>query len=189
MIRSLLIVLAMLVGTATCAQDALPKFVQNLSDMDYATWATWQNRQADLRAAEEREDSYEEPYVYSVKTSTAVNGGVASSLRQLSKTNRSNDIATRRAVIIHEQSDWRNIASETGQQRYTNPDYVPPGPVTIHNPYARFASPVDRAPSWDKIFVPCKSGTMTVSEALDKLGSPAPAELLFSVLMTQALSK
>jgi hypothetical protein len=73
--------------------------------------------------------------------------------------------------------------------RYVNPAYTPPGPVTIHNPYARFANPVDREPRWDKIFVPSKSGTMTVSEAQDKLGSPVPAELLFSVLMSQGPGK
>lgn len=185
MIRCLLIVLAMLVGTTVCAQEGVPKFVQNLSSEDYATWAAWQNRQAKLRAAEESEESVEKPYITSVRTTSSISGGVTAALNRLNKTSRSKRGSTTRAAATNNVDTWRNATVETIPHRYVNPAYRPPGPLTIHNPYARFVNPVNRTPNWDKIFVPCKSGTMTVSEAMDKLGSLMPAELLFSVLMTQ----
>jgi len=188
MIRSLLIVLAMLVGTTACAQDALPQFVMALSDADYARWAAWQNRQSKLRAAEEAENSYEEPYVYSSKTATSVDGGLTAAILRLDKARRSKSGSTRRAATTRTQSDWRNIETETWQQRYVNPDYTPPGAVTIHNPYARFAKPVEgRVPNWDKLFVPCPDGTMTVTEALAKFPAPVSPEKFYSLIMSEWL--
>ena len=184
MIRSLLIVLAMMVGTTACAQEGLPKFVQSLSSEDYATWAAWQNRQAKLRTVEESEDSVEEPYIYSVRTTSSVNGGVTAALNRLNKTSRTKRSSTTRSTATNNVATWRDAVVETIPHRYVNPAYRPPGPVTIHNPYARFVNNVG-TPNWDKIFVPCESGTMTVSEAMDKLGSPVPAELLFSNVMSE----
>ena len=151
MIRSLLIVLAMLIGTTAYAQEGLPKFVQGLSDAEYATWAAWQNRQAKLRATEESENSDEEPYIYAVRTTAAVSRGV--------------------------------VEVETMPQRYANPAFKPPGSVTIHNPYARFVKNRG-APNWNKLFVPCTGGTMTVAEALNKLDGPARAEEVFTAIMS-----
>jgi hypothetical protein len=149
--------------------------VQNLSSEGYATWAAWQNRQAELRAAEEAENSDEEPYVYSVRTTSSVSGGITAALNRTSRHTAINNVAT-----------WHRAVTETSPRRYINPAYRPPGSVTIHNPYARFANNVG-TPNWDKIFVPCESGTMTVSEAMGKLGSPVPAELLFSEVMLEWL--
>lgn len=146
MTRSFLIMLAMLVGTTTCAQEGLPKFVQSLSSADYATWAAWQNRQARLRTAEELEDSIEEPYITSVRITSL---GVV----------------------------------ETLPHRYINLAYRPPGSVTINNPYARFVKNVG-TPNWYKLFVPCKTGTMTVAEALEGARGPVSAERLFSEIMS-----
>lgn len=151
MIRSILIALAMLVGTTTCAQEGLPKFVQSLSSEDYAIWAAWQNRQAKLRTAEESKDSIEEPFIYSVRTTSSIQGG---------------------------------ITIETAPRRYTNLAYRPPGSVIIHNPYARFVNNAG-TPNWDKLFVPCPSGTMTVTEAMSGVRGPVSVERLFSEVMSE----
>jgi hypothetical protein len=190
MIRSFLIVLAMLVGTTTCAQEGLPKFVQNLSYEDYATWAAWQNRQAKLRVVEESEDSIEEPFVYSVRTTSSINGGITAALNRMNKTNRTKRSSTTRSTATNNVSTWRNAKAETMPHRYVNPAYRPPGSVTIHNPYARFARPVtNRPPNWDNIFLPCKSGTLTVTEALEEARGPMSAERLFSQVMSEWLGK
>jgi hypothetical protein len=188
MIRSLLIVLAMLVGTITCAQEGLPKFVQNLSAAEYATWAAWQNRQAKLRATEESENSDEEQYIYAIRTTSSASGGVTAGLNRLNKTNWSRRGGTTRATATNNVATWRNAEVETMPQRYSNPAYKPPGSVTFHNPYARFVK--NRGtPNWNKLFVPCKTGTMTVAEALDNINGPVPAEEVFNVLMSAWLTR
>lgn len=184
MIRSFLIVLAMLIGTTACAQAGLPKFVQSLSSEDYAIWAAWQSRQAKLRTAEESENSCEEPFVYSVRTTSSVNGGVTAALNRMNRVKRGKRSSTTRSTATNNLSTWRNAAVETVPHRYVNPAYRPPGSVTIHNPYARFVSNVG-TPNWDKLFVPCKTGTMTVSEALEAARGPVSAERLFSELMSK----
>ena len=181
--RSFLIVLAMLIGTTACAQEGLPEFVQSLSSEDYAIWAAWQNHQAKLRAAEESENSYEEPFIYSVRTTSSVNGGITAALNRMNRTRRSKRSSTTWSTAMNNVSTWRDATVETTPRRYANPAYRPPGSVTIHNPYARFADNVG-TPNWDKLFVPCKTGTMTVAEALETARGPVSAERLFSEVMS-----
>lgn len=182
MVRSFLIVLAILVGTTAYAQEGVPKFVQGLSSEDYAVWAAWQNRQAKLRAAEESEAA-EEPYIYAVRTTSSVNGGVTAALNLLNRTNRGKRNSATWSTATNNMSTRCFTVVETTRRRYVNPDYRPPGSVTIHNPYARFKNNVG-TPIWDKLFVPCKTGTMTVTEALKAAHAPVSAERLFSEVMS-----
>ncbi len=184
MIRSFLIVLAILVGTTAYAQEGVPKFVQSLSSEDYAVWAAWQTRQAKLRAAEESKNSPEEPYIYAVRTTSSVNGGVTAALNLLNRTSRGKRNSTTRSTATNNMAMRRVTVVETTGRRYVNPNYRPPGSVTIHNPYARFTNNVG-TPNWDKLFVPCKTGTMTVTEALEAVRGPVSAEWLFSEAMSE----
>lgn len=182
MIRSFLIVLAMLVGTTVCAQEGLPQFVQNLSAEDYATWAAWQNRQAKLRAAEESEDSIEGPFVYSVRTTSSMNGGITADLDRLNKTNWSKRSSATRSTATNNVTTWRNATSETLPHRYVNPAYQPPGALTIHNPFVR-PKAGEGTPDWSNLYVPCEYGTKTLAEAMEEVNGPISAGKLYAKLL------
>jgi hypothetical protein len=72
--------------------------------------------------------------------------------------------------------------------RYNNPDYAGPGPVVTYNPWVRITDGKG-TPDWDRIFVPVKEGTMTVSEVMDRLSGPYSQERIFKLFISDYFSE
>ena len=160
----------------------LPRVIQNLSDEDYAVWAQWQNRQANLRADEGGDRSWDK-YNYATRvTRDSYSHGSAS--RQSSSTSRKNSsTASTRNGNAHTNVRRRGGMTVTKRQvRFVNPDYVGPRPLEVYNPWVRSKGNLG-SPDWPNLFVPCKEGTTTMQEVLDRLIGPQNPERVFKTMM------
>lgn len=175
------IVILAATSIAATAQP-LPRVIQNLSDEDYTVWAQWQNRQANRRADEAGDMSWEK-YDYATRvTSDSFSRGSAS--MQSRSTSRRNDsrTATRRSST-HANINRRGGATITSRKvRYLNPDYISPRPFVVYNPWVRSKGSLG-TPDWANLFVPCKEGTITMEEVLDRLVGPQNPERVFKTMM------
>lgn len=147
----------------------LPKFVQSLSDSDFKAWASWQNEQARLRKSENHD--------YRNLPDNRMSRTIVDSDGPMMRGNYAN-----RRGSFNRMNEGR-IVIESGSVRYFNPDYVGPGPLVQFNPFVKYEGGTGE-PDWSNLFVPCENGTMTVTEAINKLRGPMPAEELFTKLMT-----
>lgn len=199
--QNLFITLAIIIGISTGVTNAqtvnrpLPKLIQNLSDEDYATWAEWQNRQAARRAEAEDAETRWGKYDYADRiVSNSFNHGDASV--QISGTARSNSTTrpgnvgqTRRtgsrSMTRNSQASTNQYSGTTvisDQVRVRNPDYVGPGATVTYNPYVRYEGGLG-GPDWATLFIPCKEGTITMQEVLDRLTGPQRPERVFKIMM------
>lgn len=199
--RNLFITLAIVIGMSTGVTNAqmvnraLPKLIQNLSDEDYAMWAEWQNRQASRRAEAESVKTQWDKYDYadrivsnsfnrgntSVRTSGSARSNSTTRPGNAGQTSRSGSRSmTRSSQGQTNQNSGTTIISD--QVRRLNPNYVGPGVTVIYNPYVRYEGGLG-APDWATIFVPCKEGTITMQEVLDRLTGPQRPEKVFKIMM------
>ncbi|MEN6367751.1 MAG: hypothetical protein ABFC88_13145 [Thermoguttaceae bacterium] len=176
----------------------LPKFVQKLSPEDYKLWAAWQNRQAELRQTEETNDPMAPRRYASASRLTTVAAGYASSVSQAYSVGGGGGRSGKGCKgggggkrdyggnAITGYSDLRTgsvSATERNTMRYLNPDYAPKSRLLM-NPYVKpNETGTIGEPDWDNIFVPCKEGTMTMTEAMDAQRGPVNPEKLYAKLM------
>ena len=194
-IIALIILLASTVASAQTVERPLPKLIQNLSDEDYAIWAQWQNRQAVLRAEAEDAKTQWDRYSYADRVvSNSFSNGSASV--RVSGNSRSNSTSrpgsagkshrsgsrntTRNSQANTNQASGTTIISD--QVRVRNPDYVGPGATVTYNPYVRPEGGLG-GPDWASLFIPCKEGTITMQEVLDRLIGPQRPEKVFETMM------
>lgn len=197
--KTIVIILAILLtSTIVSAQTVdrpLPKLIQNLSDEDYAIWAQWQNRQATRRAEKENAETRWDKYDYADRVvSNSFSDGKATV--RSSGTARSNSTTrpgnTGQAQRSGSRSMTRNSQANINQRggttivsdqvRVRNPDYVGPGATLTYNPYVRSEGGLG-PPDWAALFVPCKEGTITMQEVLDRLTGPQRPEKVFKIMM------
>jgi hypothetical protein len=182
MVRKIFFLIVMLIGTPALAQSPLPQFVQGLSDADYNTWAAWQNQQANLRASEESDNNYEEPYLYTMKRVTTSRGMLSTALDHTSAVKRSKRSSVANATTNRSMIRQNLVTSELQPRRYVNPAYTPPDALTIHNPFVRPKASVG-TPDWAALYVPCEYGTKTLAEAMKESRAPVSAEKLYTKLL------
>ena len=176
----------------------LPRVIQNLSDEDYAVWAEWQNRQASRRAKEIEDDTGWLKYNYADRvTSNSYSRGSAT-MRMYGTTNATSNSssrsgkgwssrsgsrsATRRGYASTNTNRYGGTTITSHKVRYLNPDYVGSGAVTAYNPFVRSTGGLG-TPDWANIFVPCKKGTTTMQEVLDRMVGPRNPERVFKIMM------
>ena len=192
LIASVLITLALVVtADAQSVQRPVPQFVESLSDADYATWAHWQNRQAMRRGKELSAASTTPRYndAVRVESSTASRGSAFTRSRANSARGGTASSHTTRSGSAATQFGRRSASVTTARRiRYNNPDYAGPGPVVTYNPWVR-ATGGKGTPDWDRIFVPVKEGTMTVSEVMDRLSGPYNREKIFKLFISDYFSE
>lgn len=198
--RNLFITLAIIIGiTSTVSgqtvERPLPKLIQSLSDEDYAVWAAWQNRQATRRAEAEDTKTKWDRYTYAgrvtsnsfsngsanVRTSGTARTNSTSRPGNAGQTNRSGS----RSMSRNSQANTNQKGGTTvitDQVRVHNPDYVGPGAVQMYNPYVRPTGGLG-SPDWATLFIPCKEGTITMQEVLDRLVGPQRPEKVFETMM------
>jgi len=136
----------------------LPKFVQTLSDDDFAVWATWQN----LQASNNKSNSFEPMHLRGQRTSTSIY------VDRVGNRRGSNTI---NGLTI----------SEAMPTMYVNPDYTGPGPLTVYNPFCRSVEG-DGTPNWSELYVPFDGGVCNMVQAMRVTGR-RDAERLYSELM------
>ncbi len=192
LIAAILMTLALVVtANAQSVQRPVPQFVESLSDADYATWAQWQNRQAERRGKELSAASTTPRYNYAIRveSSTASRGGAFTQSRANSTRGRGMSNRSGRSGSVATQFMSRSDSVTMARtMRYNNLDYVGPGPVTIYNPWVR-AKGGKGTPEWDRIFVPVKEGTMTLSEVMDRLSGPHNQEKVFTLFISDYFSE
>lgn len=181
----------------------LPLLIQNLSDEDYAIWAQWQNQQASRRSEVLAEDTDWTKYNYADRVVSNSFSRSNATMRTSATSNSANNSSSRSGPGWSNRSGSRS-ASRNGSAsanvnrfggtaitsyrvRYLNPDYVGPGPVSAYNPWVRPEGGLG-TPDWKNIFVPCKKGTVTMQEALDRLTGPQNPEKVFEILMGDFIS-
>jgi hypothetical protein len=171
-----LILLSGQIQVSTPAPRPLPKYVQSLCSSDYIAWATWQNEQMKARIKQEEMFNRESPYITGIQTS-----------RYISTLNVGSGKRSKRNNTAGWNVGWINMSSQTVPQTYVNTRYVPAGPLTIYNPYAK---PTNRTgnPDWAHLFVPCKKGTLTLLEAMSACRGPVDPELLYQKLFEKWLA-
>jgi hypothetical protein len=194
--KTILTILIILTSTITSTQTvdrSLPRLIQNLSDEDYTVWAQWQNRQTARRA--EVEGAQQDRYTYADRVvSNSFSNGIASV--RVSGNSRSNSTSrpgsagkshrsgsrntTRNSQANTNQASGTTVISD--QVRVRNPDYVGTGTTMTYNPYVRHTGGLG-APDWATLFVPCKEGTITMQEVLDRLTGPQRPEKVFETMM------
>jgi hypothetical protein len=194
-ILTILIILTSAVASAQTADRPLPKLIQNLSDEDYVVWAQWQNRQAERRAEVEGEKTQWDRYTYADRVvSNSFSNGSASV--RVSGNSRSNSTSrpgsagkshrsgsrdtTRNSQANTNQASGTTVI--TDQVRMRNPGYVGPGATVTYNPYVRPEGGLG-GPDWATLFIPCKEGTITMQEVLDRLIGPQRSEKVFETMM------
>lgn len=168
----------------------LPKLVQNLSDEDYAIWAQWQNRQAERHSEERAKYTQFEHYNYGNRIVTSrFNRGSASRRFSNSATAHSQVDRNSRSQFTNRHGSSNTTMNRSGNSvitaygvRFLNPDYVGPGITPYYNPWVRPEGGLG-TPDWSRIFIPCKEGTITMQEVLDRLGGPMNPEKVFEIMM------
>jgi hypothetical protein len=192
LIASVLMTLALVVtANAQSVQRPVPQFVESLSDADYATWAQWQNRQAERRSKELSAASITPRYNHALRVESSGSSRGSAFTRSRANSARGGTASnhTTRNGSAATQFRRRDESATTAYSiRYNNPDYVGPGPVTIYNPWAR-TKDGKGTPDWDRIFVPVKEGTMTVSEVMDRLSGPYSQEKIFKLFISDYFSE
>ena len=194
-IIALIILLASTVASAQTVERPLPKLIQNLSDEDYAIWAQWQNRQAVLRAEAEDVKTEWDRYSYAnrVVSNSFSNGNVSARVSGNSRSNSTSRPGSAgkshrsgsRNTTRNSQANTRQASGTTiisDQVRVRNPDYVGPGATVTYNPYVRPEGGLG-PPDWASLFIPCKEGTITMQEVLDRLIGPQRPEKVFETMM------
>ena len=194
-ILAILIILTSTVASAQTVDRPLPRLIQNLSDEDYAIWAQWQNRQATRRAEKEGAKTQWDRYTYADRVvSNSFNRGSAamrsSGTARTNSTSRPGNAGqsqrsgsrsmTRNSQASTDQRSGTTIISD--QVRRANPNYVGPGATLTYNPYVRSEGGLG-APDWATLFIPCKEGTITMQEVLDRLTGPQRPEKVFETMM------
>jgi hypothetical protein len=197
--KTIVIILAILltstvVNGQTVARP-LPKLIQNLSDEDYAIWAEWQNRQATRRAEVEDTKTKWDRYTYagrvvsnsfnrgstSMSTSGTARTNTTTRPGSAGKTHRTGSRSmTRSRQGRTNQANGSTVI--TDQVRRLNPDYAGPGATLMYNPYVRPEGGLG-GPDWTTLFIPCKEGTITMQEVLDRLTGPQRPEKVFETMM------
>lgn len=197
--KTIIIILAtLLTGTIASAQTVdrpLPRLIQNLSDEDYVIWAQWQNRQSVRRAETEDARTRWDRYTYADRVvSNSFSNGSAS--MQVSGNSRNNSTTrpgkagnarrsgsrsmTRNSQAYTNQANGTTIISD--QVRRLNPEYTGPEATLTYNPYVRPEGGLG-TPDWAILFIPCKEGTITMQEVLDRLTGPQRPEKVFKIMM------
>jgi hypothetical protein len=194
-ILAIIIILTSTVASGQTVERPLPKLIQNLSDEDYAIWAQWQNRQAVRRAEKEDAKTQWDRYTYAdrvvsnsfsngsatVKASGTARSSATTRPGSAGKTHRSGSRSmTRNSQANTNQASGTTVIS--GQVRMRNPDYVGPGATVTYNPYVRPEGGLG-TPDWTTLFIPCKEGTITMQEVLDRLTGPQRPEKVFETMM------
>lgn len=161
---------------AQTPERPLPKFVQKLSPTDFKLWAAWQNRQADARQAERANDPLTAPPVLRGSRLVATSTGYGTARRGTAHNGRGNSKAIMGYADVY--ATVENVIT-----RYVNPDYTPT-PRVYHNPYVKpNGTGALGEPDWDRLFVPCDKGTMTMTEALMEQRGPVDPEKLYARLL------
>jgi hypothetical protein len=194
-ILAILIILTSTVASAQTVARPLPKLIQNLSDEDYIIWAQWQNRQSVRRAEVEDARTRWDKYDYANRiVSNSFNYGnvnvqTSGTVRSNSSTRPGNAGQTRRtgsrSMTRDSQASTNQRSGTTvisDQVRRLNPNYAGPGGTLTYNPYVRPKGGLG-APDWAILFVPCKEGTITMQEVLDRLTGPQRPEKVFKIMM------
>jgi hypothetical protein len=194
-ILAILIILTSTVASGQTVDRPLPKLIQNLSDEDYAIWAQWQNRQAVRRAEAEDARTQWDRYTYAdrvvsnsfsngsatVRASGTARSNATTRPGSAGKTQRSGSRSmTRNSQANTNQASGTTVISD--QVRVRNPAYVGPGATVTYNPYVRSKGGLG-APDWATLFIPCKEGTITMQEVLDRLTGPQRPEKVFETMM------
>lgn len=194
-ILAILIILTSTLASAQTVERPVPKLIQNLSDEDYAIWAQWQNRQATRRAEVEGAKTQWDRYDYadrivsnsfnrgstSVRSSGSARTNSTSRPGNAGQTSRSGSRSmTRNSQGQTDQNSGTTIISD--QVRRLNPDYAGPGATVTYNPYVRPEGGLG-TPDWATLFIPCKEGTITMQEVLDRLTGPQRPEKVFKIMM------
>ena len=194
-ILAILIILTSTVASAQTVERPLPKLIQNLSDEDYTIWAQWQNRQAVRRAEAEDVKTKWDRYTYAnrVVSNSFNRGSTSMSTSGTARTNTTTRPGsagkTRRTgsrSMTRNRQGRTNQANGstviTDQVRRLNPDYAGPSATLMYNPYVRLEGGLG-APDWATLFIPCKEGTITMLEVLDRLTGPQRPEKVFETMM------
>ena len=189
-----ILVTLILVATGTIATAQVPRpvpqVIKSLSDSDYANWAQWQNRQAVRRAEEDAKRTRWDKYDYAsrVASSSFARGNAGTRMSSTSNSNSrsgkhwSSRNATRRGSSSANFNRSGGTTITSYQVRYHNPDYVGPGASPFYNPWVRHVKGMG-TPDWKAIFVPCKEGTITMQEVLDRLAGPQNPEKVFKIML------
>lgn len=192
LLASILVVFA-LVATANAqsAQRPVPQFIESLSDADYATWAQWQNRQSERRSREVSEGLTEPRYNNALRTESSTIGSGGAFTQSQANSIRRGGASSRTARGRSSFTQFRrrtDTVTTARTMRYANPSYTGPGPLTTYNPWVR-PKGGKGTPDWDRIFVPVKEGTMTVSEVMDRLSGPYSQEKIFTLFIRDYFSE
>ncbi len=194
--RKIVSILATLIlvttGTIATAQvpRPVPQTIQNLTDSDYANWAQWQNRQAVRRAEEDAKRTRWDKYDYAnrIVSSNSSRGDASTRMSGTSNSTTrsgkrwSSRSATRRGGSSTNFNRSGGTTITSYQVRYYNTDYVGPGASSFYNPWVRYVKGRG-TPDWKVIFVPCKEGTTTMQEVLDRLVGPQNPEKVFEIML------
>ncbi len=168
----------------------LPQLVQNLSNENYAIWASWQNQQAARRAEEILTDTAWDKFSYA-KRLISSSFGRGNTSTQVSSSSRSSSQSGKGWFERSGSSSGQATANfnryggtviTSRQVRYRNPSYVGAGTVITYNPWTRLRDGIG-SPNWNNLFVPCKEGTLTLQEALNQIRGPQNSEKVFTILM------
>jgi predicted nucleic acid binding AN1-type Zn finger protein len=195
---SLLVCFFMATSVFAQAPRSLPKFVQNLSQENFAAWANWQNAQTEKRSADPATVDYERPYLPGVRTtattsktttftgSSNVEGGNFSSRRGFTRNGFSSNNASVSSYRNNTNSGYRGLAGSTSTEsrvfNYRNPFYNSPPPIILYNPFVKPTTGKGE-PDWRNIFIPHKGKIVTVQEALEQADGPIHPETLFTNAM------
>lgn len=186
--RKIISILATLIlvatGTIATAQvpHPTPQVIQSLSDSDYALWAQWQNRQAVRRSEEEAKRTRWDKYDYASRVVSSSSSRGSAGTRNSSMSRSSSHLSTRRGSSSANFNRSGGTTITSYRVRYLNPEYVGPSASVFHNPLARHVKGMG-TPDWKAIFVPCKEGTTTMQEVLDRLVGPQNPERVFEIML------
>ena len=90
-------------------------------------------------------------------------------------------IPPRNYLTAFRYGENRGETMTASRVRHPNPDYIGSGPSTYYSPWVR-SDQSKGTPAWDRIFVPCKKGTITMQEVLDILSGPADPEVICRIM-------
>jgi hypothetical protein len=177
--------------TESEAARPLPKYVQNLSDADYAQWARWQNAMAEK--ASEDFSWRQQPYLQGIQTVVTMNGA---SNGNVSSYSERGDRGTYGGSQMYGRTSG-SATSLTLPVRVRNPDYRTK-PVRIYNPFcrpktdtthdtdgARIIDPYTALePDWDNLYCIHNGRVVSVSNLANEPDYvPLPLEALYEFKM------
>lgn len=191
--RSIILAIMILITSVANGQGirSLPQVVQNLSNENYAIWASWQNRQAARRAEEVLADTAWNKFTYAKRLisnsfsrgNTTTRVGSSSQSSTQSGKGWSDRSGSRDGYADTNFNRYGGTTITSRRVKYRNPSYMGAGSVMIYNPWARAENSLG-APDWDNLFVPTsEGGTLTLQEVLDQRFGPTNPEKVFKALM------